>query len=664
MAAFQTCTFFVAYALIVGTILSSTYDIDDTKGLGRVFDGIGGISGGGATSRLLVSYPEIYRNQILDLLFMPNFGASLHILKVEIGGDAQSSDGTEASHMHTANDENYQRGYEWWLMKEAKARNPDIKLYGLPWSFPGWLGNGTTSPYKNPQVTAKYILNWIKGAKKYHDLDIDYIGIWNERAYNIPYVKTLRKTLDDNDLKNVKIVAADEKWEIADDLLKHPDFNKTVDIIGAHYPGTHTVADAIKTNKPLWASEDYSTFNDNVGGGCWARILNQNYVNGHMTSTISWNLIASYYDNLSWKRDGLMTANEPWSGHYEVASPIYITAHTTQFAFPGFKYFQHGAGVGHLDKGGSYVTFTNDDIIHIITIVIETMTHDHSICVRPPLPKYTVEKQNATFHLKGNYTGIEELHVWHSKLGFNGGKTTLFESLDNIEVVDSQFTIELDVDSVYTLTSFVIGGKGEFSGIPKSSPFPLPYKDDFEAYPEYSEAANFADQSGVFEIHQTNDITHGKVMRQMVTQRPVVWCNDSNSPTSVIGNYTWTNVNVSSDVYIEDNNGGVLLAARVSAGSCNLRLAIGVFLWITPGKYTVTTDHEQVIKVSQGSCEVKAKHWYRASLYVKDKQVIGHLNGKKLFEVTLNNSSNGWVGIGTTTHNHAQFDNFNIDPVQ
>ena len=29
-------------------------------------------------------------------------------------------DGTEASHMHYPWDENYERGYEWWLMTEAK----------------------------------------------------------------------------------------------------------------------------------------------------------------------------------------------------------------------------------------------------------------------------------------------------------------------------------------------------------------------------------------------------------------------------------------------------------------------------------------------------------------------------------------------------------------
>ena len=30
------------------------------------------------------------------------------------------TDGTEASHMHTQDDLNYKRGYEWWLMTEAK----------------------------------------------------------------------------------------------------------------------------------------------------------------------------------------------------------------------------------------------------------------------------------------------------------------------------------------------------------------------------------------------------------------------------------------------------------------------------------------------------------------------------------------------------------------
>ena len=43
---------------------------------------------------------------------------------MEIGGDCQSTDGTEPSHMHDRDDLSCTRGYEWWLMAQAKARNP------------------------------------------------------------------------------------------------------------------------------------------------------------------------------------------------------------------------------------------------------------------------------------------------------------------------------------------------------------------------------------------------------------------------------------------------------------------------------------------------------------------------------------------------------------
>jgi galactosylceramidase len=44
---------------------------------------------------LLVDYDEPAKSEVLDYLFKPNYGAALQILKVEIGGDSQSTDGTE-----------------------------------------------------------------------------------------------------------------------------------------------------------------------------------------------------------------------------------------------------------------------------------------------------------------------------------------------------------------------------------------------------------------------------------------------------------------------------------------------------------------------------------------------------------------------------------------
>ena len=71
---------------------SASITVNGTQG-GRTFDGIGAISGGGGNSRLLADYPAAEQQQIDDYLFKPGYGADLQILKVEIGGDTNSTDG-------------------------------------------------------------------------------------------------------------------------------------------------------------------------------------------------------------------------------------------------------------------------------------------------------------------------------------------------------------------------------------------------------------------------------------------------------------------------------------------------------------------------------------------------------------------------------------------
>jgi hypothetical protein len=85
---------------IASAATTTTIEVSGTSG-GRTFDGVGAISGGGGNSRLLVDYPEPQRSQLLDYLSKPGYGASVQLLKIEIGGDANSTDGAEPSIEHT-----------------------------------------------------------------------------------------------------------------------------------------------------------------------------------------------------------------------------------------------------------------------------------------------------------------------------------------------------------------------------------------------------------------------------------------------------------------------------------------------------------------------------------------------------------------------------------
>ena len=202
--------------------------VNGTQG-GRTFDGIGAISGGGGNSRLLSDYPAAQQQQILDYLFKPGYGADLQILKVEIGGDTNSTDGSESSIEHSRGAISCSAGYEWWLMEQAKALNPAIKLYGLAWGAPGWIGGGNF--WSTDMIN--YLVSWLNCAKS-NGLTISYLGGWNERGYNISWYEQLRSTLNADGYSGVQIVGADTDWTVANDLVSNSAFSQAVQIIGAH----------------------------------------------------------------------------------------------------------------------------------------------------------------------------------------------------------------------------------------------------------------------------------------------------------------------------------------------------------------------------------------------------------------------------------------------
>ena len=213
---------------------------------GKIYDGIGATSTG--IIRLLIDYPEPQRSQILDYLFKPQYGASLQQLKVEIGGDGNSNAGSEPSSMHSRADANFARGVGWWLMREARRRNPQIKLTALAWNFPGWVERGY-SP-----ATVEYLRRYLEGAERTAGITIDYVGIWNETKMDPRFITDLRRSLDEHGLAT-KIVADDlvNTWDIVEAMERDAALRAAVAVMGTHYPQPRFVTpDGVKRASRDW----------------------------------------------------------------------------------------------------------------------------------------------------------------------------------------------------------------------------------------------------------------------------------------------------------------------------------------------------------------------------------------------------------------------------
>ncbi|WP_055524948.1 ricin-type beta-trefoil lectin domain protein [Streptomyces graminilatus] len=617
---------------------------------GRVFDGVGAISGGGGNSRLLIDYPEPQRGQILDYLFKPGYGASLQILKAEIGGDTNSTSGAEPSHMHTRTDLNCDRGYEWWLMEQAKARNPAIKLHGLAWGAPGWIGGGNF--WSTDMIN--YLVSWL-GCAKQHGLSIDYLGGWNERGYNVSWYVQLRAALNSNGYGNVKIVAADSDWTVANDINSNQAFAAAVSVIGTHYPCGYRSAQtncsvpsaAGSSGKPLWASENGS---DDYNGGAQAvaRGINRGYIDGRMTAYLNWPVVAALTPNLPYPTMGLALAAQPWSGAYSIGKNAWVMAHTSQFTAPGWRYLDSASG--YIDgnrNNGSYVSLKSTNNSDYST-VIETMDAGSA--------------QTLNFNVTGGLsTGT--VHVWSTDVRSNNTADHFTHATD-ITPSGGAFSLTVQPGRVYTLTTTTGQGKGTATG-PARGALKLPYSDSFDGNATGTEAKYLMDWQGAFEAVGCGGGRSGKCVRQMSPQKAITW-DTLTDPHALLGDVGWTNYTVSSDVLLEQP-GYVELIGRAgghdydrTGGQNAYRVRVS-----DTGAWSIlsTNTNGNVSTLARGTTgALGTNKWHTLALTFSGTTITAAIDGATVGTADDRTWAAGQIGYGTSQGETAQFDNLSITP--
>jgi len=165
-------------------------------------------------------------------------------------------------------------------MKEAKKRNPDVITYGLPWGSPGWIDN-QEGYYGPDQIT--YQVNWLKCARDWHGIAVDWLGLWNERPWGNPqFVKDLKKAINAEGLKT-KLVLGDGGMPNVLDFSNDTEFMAAFDAVGLHYPCTDAALKGsgpglLDAGKAVWASEDWWSEAEWPGAACWAKLFNQNFI--------------------------------------------------------------------------------------------------------------------------------------------------------------------------------------------------------------------------------------------------------------------------------------------------------------------------------------------------------------------------------------------------
>ncbi|MFF0084768.1 NPCBM/NEW2 domain-containing protein [Streptomyces canus] len=631
----------------------------DGAGTGRTFDGIGAISGGGGNSRLLINYPEPQRSRILDYLFKPGYGAALQLLKVEIGGDTNSTDGSEPSIEHTKGTVHCDSGYEWWLMEQAKKRNPHIKLYGLAWGAPGWIGNTANSPGGGDfwsQDMIDYLTSWL-GCARQHGLDIDYLGGWNERGYDIGWYEKLHATLTAKHLP-IQIVGADSGLDVADDIASDPDFAKSVDVVGVHYPceggdggsanTCNSSATAQATGKPLWASENGS-LDENTGAGALIRSITRGYLDGKFTAYLNWPLLAAIYPNLPYDTVGLAVANQPWSGAYDIGTSLWTTAQVTQVTQPGWKFVDKASGYLGGDRvNGSYVTLKSPDNSAYSTI-LETSTASTS--------------QTADFTVSGGLpTG--KVHIWATDLT-SGSTSDRFVHAGDVTPVDGHFSVTLKPGYVYSVTTTTGQGKGSAVS-PEQGNLALPYSDSFEQKTPGREAKYLSDMQGSFEIAPCKGGRSGQCVRQMAAQQPIEWQDDSDA-FALLGDTDWKNYTVSSDVYLEQS-GTVELMGRAGDQQRPQSHQAGYFLRVADtGKWSVVKSDTsgRLTTLADGTTRaLGTRRWHKLALSFSGTTITASVDGKPVGAVDDSAYASGQVGIGVVGYQTDEFDNLSITPVK
>ncbi|MFA9464578.1 MAG: bacterial Ig-like domain-containing protein [Velocimicrobium sp.] len=576
-------------------------DTDKNGNVVNKFQGFGAVSCNN-TSNLLIDYKEEHPDQywkMMNQLFNTDTGAGISHVKVELGGDVNSSSGTEPATMRSAGETaNVLRGAGWHFAADAKSINPNITVEALRWGEPAWTKAG------GYEARYKWYKETIDAVYDEYGMKLDYLSPGqNENnaasvssvADNLAWIKYCAQQLNAEtdgryDYSSIKIVATDSHSgcdAIATAMLNDSELMDLIDVIGDHY-NVNGSANLTRLNeeygKEVWYSEGIAPMINakerlseqpeygGVGGTVSMADLATRYICAYsyagtayptkMTRFEFQPAIAGFYQGSAYSPKQLIGAFYPWSGYYEADGGLQMVQHFTMFSEIGWNYIEgacYGDGT-YSDGGVKADTGTN----HYMTIT-DPDTDDYSIIFA------NNTSQTRSYQIKATNLSkfADKVNVWETR-GPDDGEAYDANWMQNIDTITpsvstdnsgiAYYNITIKPYSIVTVTTLLDKGTNYVSGQDNSTQentvLALPYTDDFE-YSDYAldtkgrtylerrgDTPRYtSDQRGAFEVTQEADNIKNHVLYQVISQDILpsewdVWSGGAGATTSVTPN-TW-----------------------------------------------------------------------------------------------------------------------------
>ena len=667
---------------------ATPYVVDDSPGFAQTYDGVGITAGEGA-ARLLFDYPPGPRGEILDYLFKFPYALAADVLKLEIGGDGNVVQGSTPSHQHFSGEApNVQRGTQAWLAKEARARNPYIKLYAVPWAWPGWLrgGKATNSALTDPAAAAAYVVAWLQGMSA-QGTPVDIVGVESDKwdaALSPAYVQVLKAALVAAGLP-VQILCDDASggWPCADQATNSANPNyapallDSVDIFAGHGFPSQAVRTALAGKKPLWTTHLSDAGQSDLLGATYVSWqLSEVSLNYNVTGSIVWAAMCGAYDGMPEYNQGFVRADQPWSGHYYVTPVLWAVAHTSAFNIPGWVELLEHSGSGVLAGSGSYVTRMNATNGTFSIVISKGTNHDYSRTSNLHPEVVTFALRNSTLaaaRAAGAAVGVPNglVYVYVSNFGGSpSGNASFVQYVGNSSLYqpdpagDWLVSVWAGLDSITTVTTspYLWPAAGRpVTSPPAPSSFPRSFSADWTSGGTVGAPAPFlVDISGSFEFSAGPPAG----LQQLAADVPLTRFQTDTAPHAILGDEEWTDVTLQARVSFPSPTDSAMIAVRASGfgdGANNHITGMDELpaVWLTfnsSGQWTLTNRlGAAAATLASGTIPLPSQQWHSAQLVARGARVVATLDNTLLASVSTigaNVPSAGFVAIGAGAFGH------------